>query len=805
MAVADSQTTGFVDANAGPSVGSSPSPLEYELADAQTSADLASYLARPVRVMSITWSQADAVGFKTFNAQVWSTFANNASIKNKLTNYAFLRGTLKIKFVLNASPFLYGSMRAMYLPLENFKGYGGNQSTFPNELIPISQLPGVWLDPAHSEGAVLSCPFIWPRSFLRVGSNADFQGMGSISLVVFNPLASANGSNSSVSVQAYAWMEDVVIAGPTLAPALQADEYGVGPVSRPASAIANAARRLGDVPVIGKFATATSIGASAVSKIASLFGFTDVPVISDTEPMRNSPFPQLASSQIGYPVEKLALDPKNELSIDPAIAGLNDTDELAIATFAQRESYLTGVTWSSASPADTPLFTSAVTPQLGAIAGTAYDFTPLGLLSILFRNWRGDLIFRFRFIATPFHKGRVRISYDPFSALVQTTGDTGPYVFNKIVDLGAETDVEFRVPYQQALAWCYANSQISNGTWSTSTTPALTLSDTFNNGMISVKVLTALTGPTSTSSVGLQVFVRGAENMEFANPAVGNFDMTPFALQSEEYSEKSVVESMTMGEEGSDESKRPLVNFGESIRSLRSLLRRKNMLDTVYVPAPTANTVGVFRINQTRFPIYYGYDPSGWNLAKGTVVPASNFPFNFSLMSPWHLIANCFLAQRGSMHWTYNPHKGTTPITSRISRYNYSFPGYTAGYSAGTNTNPNIIEAGYWRNTTSTCAGSSLTHTNTTNGHSVSFPAYTPFKFQTTDQREMMAPSSSGSRYDGSVYDTISVEFPYDAVNNSIGGFAVERYFSIGTDYSLHFFLCCPTLNYLNAATVIPV
>lgn len=805
MAVDQEQTTGFVDANPGVEVGSSASPLDYELADAQTTADLASFLSRPVRVLTTTWTQGDPIGFKVSNNTVWSNFANNASIARKINNFAFIRGTLKLKFVLNASPFLYGSMRAMYQPLANFKAFGANISSMPNQLIPISQMPGVWIDPAHSEGAVLSCPFICQRSFLRVAVLNDFVTMGTLNLVVYNPLASANGSTSSVSVQVYAWMEDVVLAGPTLSPALQADEYGVGPVSLPASAIASASRKLGDVPIIGKFAKATSIGASAVSKIASLFGYTDVPVISDAMPVRSSPFPQLATAQIGYPFEKLALDPKNELSIDPAIAGLDGTDELAVANFAQRESYLTGATWTSALAVDAPLFTSRVTPQLGAIAGTVYDFTPMGLLSSLFRNWRGDIIFRFRFIATPFHKGRVRISYDPFSTLVQTTGDTGPYVFNKIIDLGAETDVEFRIPYQQALPWCYADSLIVNTTWSTSASPTVTLPDTFHNGMISIKVLTALTGPTSTSSVGVQVFVRGAENLEFANPSVGDYDLTPYALQSEEYSETRDVESMTMGVAGGAESHRELVNFGESVRSLRSLLRRKNLLDTVYVPPPAANTVGTFKIHQTRFPLYYGYDLTGWNLAKGTVVPASNFSFNFALISPWHLLSNCFLAQRGSMHWTFNPHKGNGAVTSRISRYNYQFPGYSSGYQAGPNTNANIIEAGYWRNSTSTGAGSSLTHTHTSNGHSVALPSYSPFKFQTTDPREISSPSPSGNRYDGGVYDTITVEFPYDSVNNPIEGFAVERYFSIGTDYSLHFFLCCPSLNYLPAATIVPV
>lgn len=811
MTYSDSQTTGFLDANVGASVGSEVSPLDYEVGDAQTSADLAKFLSRPVRIATLSWSQATAAGSAYGVQYPWQAFANHPSIKNKLQNYAFIRGNLKIKIITNGSPFLYGSMRVVWNPLVSTSGLGFKEDTASGSvssgvLIPQSQKPGVWVTPAHSEGAEITLPFLWPRSFLRVGVNADFINMGRLLHVIYNPLQSANGTTSSVSVQFYAWMENVILAGPTLAAALQADEYGVGPVSAPASAMAAVSSKFEDVPYIGKFAKATTIGASAVSKMASLFGYTNVPVIEDTKPVRNSPFPQIASSQIGYVNEKLALDPKNELSIDPAIVGMDGVDELAISHFAARESYLTGVDWTSASVEDTPLFTSLVQPQLGVSSGTIRQFVPMGLLSTLFKNWRGDIIFRFKFIASPFHKGRVRLSYDPYSAVVQTTGDTGPYVFNRIIDLGAETDVEFRVPYQQALPWCYSTVLPDSAAWSTSTTPAVVNSDTFTNGVVSLKVLTPLTGPTSTSTVGIQVFVRGAENLEFSNPVTGNYDLSPFTVQSLEYSEKGEADTNELGGKSSDSSHRALVNFGESVRSLRTLLRRQNLLDTVYVPAPTASTVGVFRINQTRFPIHYGYDPNGWQTAKGVVATTTNFPFNFVQTTPWHLISNCFIAQRGSMIWTYNPSKQSLGLVSRVTRYNYAFPGMTNDYVSGVTTNANITECSIWKSGTATNAGSSLTHTSTTNGHSVLAPSYSAFKFQTTSPGAASSPGSTTSvQYDGSVYDSLVVEYPYDATSAPLTGVTIERYFGVGTDYTLHFFMNCPTLNYLVASSIVPV
>jgi len=803
MTMTTEVTTSFVDANAGVSVGSKVSPLDYELADAQTSADLASFLARPVRLQSVTWSPSDPVGFLTANQAVWANFLNNPSIKNKLSNYAFIRGNLKLKIVTNASPFLYGSLRMVYRPLHLFKGVTVS-SSFPSALMPYSQMPGVWITPAHSEGAEFTCPFIWPKSFVRTAIIGEADELGVMDLIVYNALASANGATSSVTVQVFAWMEDVVLAGPTVGAVLQADEYGVGVVSAPASAIAAAASKFTKLPTIGRFAKATEIGASAVSNIAKLFGFTNVPVIEDVRPVRNSPFPYLSSAEIGYPHDKLALDAKNELSIDPAIAGLGDEDELAIANFVQRESFLTGTTWTSASPADTPLFTSVVVPQLTYAVGNVIDFIPSALVSNMFRNWRGDMIFRFKFIATPFHKGRVRISYDPQSADIQTTGDTGPFVLNKVVDLGAETDVEFRIPYQQALPWCYTLASNQTSVWSTSNTPALSMTDTFHNGMISVKVLTALTGPTTASSIGIQVFVRGAENLEFANPVSSAVDLTPFALQSEEYFDNGTPMSDSMGTSSEAATHRALVNFGESVKSLRTLMRRHNLLDTVTIPAPSSG-VGVFRLSQTRFPLHYGYDPNGWNTAKGVIVPASNFDFNFVNVLPWHLISNCFLAHRGSANWVFHPTRASVSLTSRITRNNLTFNTYSVGWFQGALTNTNVKNLNYWKNQKPTTAGSSLTHTQTTSGHAIVAPSYSPFKFQSTQPTLMTSPAGPASpAYDGSVYDTIDVEIPNDTSVLSLGEGTIERYFGVGADYTLHFFMNCPTLNYLVASAVLP-
>lgn len=789
------ETTQFMDNSMGVSVGESVSAQEHDLADMVESASLSAFLSRPVRIANFTWSESDAVGVKTsFNP--WSAYFSNANIAYKLNNFSFLRCDLKLKFIINASQFYYGSMRACYQPLPVLTPSTVIAAS-GTELIPYSQQPGIWLKPQTSEGGEMTLPFFLHKNYLRVQVLSDFTNMGTMRMIIYNALQSANGvSTSGATVQVFAWAENVHIGGPSLGLALQSDEYEEnGPISGPASTVARIAGMVKGIPIIGKFATATEMGAKAVSGIAKLFGFTNVPVIAEAQPFRPTPFPQLANPEIGYPTEKLTLDSKNELTIDPTAVGLPPQDELAIEYFATKQTYLTSATWSTSTVVDTPLFTSRVTPLMFAKSGLVVQNTPQSILTQCFNNWRGDLIFTFRFVASPFHKGRVRISYDPVFSGIQTTGDTGAVAFNTIVDLGKETEVDVKIPYQQALAWlrCSSNLTAANQPWSTSTTPTLTYLDGEDNGILSVKVLTLLTAPEATSAIYMQVFVRGADNLEFANPGVPNQLISPFALQCDEYSETRKGDDVTVGENDSTIIvQRNRVNFGEEIRSLRVLLRRSNLVD-VLVPFGTTASLSQAWFQQFRFPPHFGFDPNGLYTANGITVPGSTFPMNYNKVLPWHLISMCFVAHRGSAHWHYNNHGPNTSLA--VVRNNYVGVTTTSkGITSLAATTASQAARYYVTQYASTGGGIAITNQSTQAGLSVSMPNYTQYKFQsTTPTRGTLAPAAGATNDDGSTWESFYIQADGAAANLPTG-FRIQRYFSVGTDYNLHFFLNAPSL-----------
>jgi hypothetical protein len=148
------------------------------------------------------------------------------------------------------------------------------------------------------------------------------------------------------------------------------------------------------VPIIGRFARATEIGASAISKVATLFGYTNVPVVDNVHGYQPMNGPMLASAHIGTPVQKLALDPKQELSIDPSPHGIGSADELSLSYLKTKESYFAATSWSTSDADGTQLWNMRVNPfqatsidindSLSASVGRQTYHVPLSYVGSLF-------------------------------------------------------------------------------------------------------------------------------------------------------------------------------------------------------------------------------------------------------------------------------------------------------------------------------------------------------------------------------------------------------------------------------------
>lgn len=767
------------------------------LSDMQPQIELAQYLSRPVLLTSVVWSQTDTYSVGS-TIQPWHLFFNNAAIKNKINNYSYIHCKLKVKFVINASPFLYGAMAMAYTPL---KGYTGeNIASTANEIFLWSQRPKVWIYPQTCQGGEMELPFFYHKNWLDITSAQTLKDMGDINPCIYANLASSNGlTGQSVVINIYAWAEDVKLHAPTTKLAVQSDEFDYKP-SQIASAVAGAAGSLSRIPYIGPYMKATSVVSSGIANVASALGFTNVPNMDTVTTMKPQPFPHNSTCEVSVPVDRASVDPKNEVTIDPRTVGLDGRDELDISYICGRETFLGNAILSTTDSINALTLVSRVTPMLHISEGATGPvlFTPMAYLGTHFGAWRGDIIFRFKFVCSRFHKGRVRITWDPTNNISTTVPDYTT-VFNEIVDIGADQDVEIRVPYSQATTYLPIEFSATASNYNLSGTGLAPIGSA--NGLITMRVVNPLSAPTATQAIPVMVFVRAAENFEFAHP-LGRFGqnlvMSPFALQSGEISYTAGTRSLIAGNAaGGNDPNRNLVHYGESIKSLRPLIHRLSWQYTIRSQdLTTAPTVSSVHFLSTRAIKYPGYISNGAWSANKTIAPIVPSNYNYVRGTFLQLVSLLFVGQRGSMTYSFNLETNTTkpPSVFQMKRHNFSISStdYSLLNTTTSGTNSGVSEF-LLKHVGIPGSGVALTNMNNQPALSMNFPYYSRFNFQFVDPKN----ANVGLTEDGSNLDCISAQVVLEKLDQA-GSIRANVWSACGPDYNFFFFKNVPSMYIFN-------
>jgi hypothetical protein len=770
-------TTTFNDQEEEPMVDMSAIPRSYRPTSG-LNVSLDEYLRRPVKIRTQNWVLGTSIDT---SFAPWQLFFSNAAIKRKIDNYAFIRCDLHLKVLINASPFYYGAMLVSYDPLEDL--FNSAKITL-NSLVPLSQRPNIIIYPQKSSGGEMVFPFIYPREWLDITSSADTSQMGRVHLDTFDILRSANGNvGTSVDVQFFAWADNVELSGLTVDLAVQGSRDG--PISKPASAIARATGLLNKIPVVGNFMTSASMAAQSVSDIAGLFGYTKTPIIDDVQVFKNLPFHGLATSEISDVTERLCIDSKNQLTIDTVSIGDSSNDALHLSKFVNHKSFLTSYSWQSSDAASTLLWNSYVTPFMSQVSvGTGQSVvngTPMWLVSNLFDYWRGDIIFEFQIICTQYHRGRLRVSWDPVGDIANTV-DSNPQVYNYIIDIADTDTISLRIPYTQRTAYQKIPSNLSSTIYST-TVLAKDTSDTVN-GILTVRVLNELSSPVDTSDVTVLVFVRGAENLEFAAPKKISEDLYYYTVQTDvDFAGSSSVDPNIN-----------LVYMGEKVENLRSLMMRCNFHRALTVSIhPTREDYHVSSMN--RRPLFKGFDPDGINSANNIVSTPTSSPYNFVANTPYHMISQCFLGERGSFTWKMD-FDAVEPASIMVSRPKETLQttkyAWTRTDLNATTTNQTVA---VFANNEETNSGALLINQRTNTGISVNLPQYSITSFLDTSPVDRTTGLINITTDDSMRVSMVQKE---SQIATTESGF-FKYYFQVGPDYTPVFFLNVPTMYIYNS------
>lgn len=763
---------------------------------------LSSFFSRPIVIPVQTWTPFNVSPFGyTFNP--WSLFFANKRVSNRMTNFNLLNCTLKVKFMINGNPFYYGRLMADYqfLPVPD---YVTDASTLVIEnAVAASQRMHIFLDPTTSQGGTMSLPFVFPRDTVSLTAG-DWSQLGVINVRELNQLRHANAATTPLEITIAIWAEDVKMSVPTTVSMSglvaqanttrtsgKSDEYGKSIISRVASATAATAQSLYSIPFIAPYAKATSMVATAVGSLASLFGFSRPAIVADHVVMRPAYIGSMAVTDVGDTVQKLTVDSKQELSIDPRIVGVDMGDELVLSRLASIQSYIYAFPWTVARVTDYCLYSVRVTPHISKLLSGAYHMPACMFTGRPFKYWRGTMRYRFQIVASQYHKGRLRIVYDPnFINSLEAN-----VAFTRIVDLDVERDVTIDVAWSQPSQFLTATTMGNSFTNQTQT--SFGSSDFYCNGVLGVYVLNSLSTPNSTiaNDISINVYVSMCEDdCEFAVP-----DDTDLTTMVNSYAFTPQSDTMELGmDDNAPNTEMPtdclaacspsddkyLVYYGERITSFRQMLKRY-CFHSSYVMTTTGATTSYFDvIRAPDFPSYRGYALGNMHVTNG-----GTFKYNYVQNSLLHYLTPAFVCVRGSLRSKYKlrstvPNGSTSMLIER---------GYTGNPSAPTSTatidtSQGLYASGVINLVTSGYDGMAVTVPEKQPVIEVEFPYYKNVRFD-------YAKDVRGAPFVSSV-----AENGHRIVINSYnsGSRYLDRYISVGEDFSLHLFQGAPPMKLLS-------
>jgi len=772
-------------------------------------ASLGSFLGRPTRIGEYRWTVGQPL-FERLNP--WALFLNDPRVREKIANFELYRSKLHVKMVISGTSFHYGRALVSYNPLSGYDDITVERNFLTVDLIAASQKPHFFLNPTNNSGGQLDLPFFWQKNYLSL-SSTDRNDMGELVIKSFGNLQHANEGYDPVTITVYAWASDVVLTMPTADTTLTAldyspqsgmlnsgDEYGKGIISKPASAIAHAAGRLKDVPTIGPYARATEMVAKGVGDLATHWGYSRPPILTDIVQQKPSPAGNLTNTDAADAVQKLSLDSKQEITIDSRTTGLDGEDQMDIKRFINRESFLTTFTMNANELPDALLWNCRVTPNLFGTNGDEIHPTPMAYMSQVFNKWQGSIKYRFQIVKSNFHKGKLLIRWDPRANTSDVQYNT---VYSRVVDIAECDDFEITV------GWGQSEPFLTCGTMTTSlvnydeNTRLLNDTSASTNGVLEVAVVNSLVSPSVDSPIQFNVFVSAGDDFKFGEVEPSKMKLyglwpTPLGAFSPQSGMIAMEQSggLTEGETDAPTNPDPIapiattgaeadqtlnVFFGESPKSIRDLTRRYVLHRVDAEVASASSNAKLWKIRDKGLGLWPGWDPNGVDTEGGN-------PCNISIPTFANWFTPCYSGWRGGTRTKYmfGGNTDTKPVVSRIGFTNQArYTTVLSDFTSAAQVAKRLTFAG----SSLTAGGAATTNMGINDTIEVEVPFYNATRF--SPARLPSADFANGAH--ATQVETVLYQNPA-STNLLDNGAIIRSWKSVGEDFTLFFFTGCPII-----------
>jgi hypothetical protein len=658
--------------------------LIYDSSSDLLTQDIKAFLAKPTLINFGTLTSTDT--YSTFTGtRVPSTPLGTDVYERKIEGFLGFRATMVFRIVVNANRFQQGRYMLLYTPLGGADSSATKTNTWINDhhatLVQRTTMPHVEFDLCCDTEAVIKVPF---NSVLNMYPFSSVRGLdwGIIQVAPYVPLAAAAG-NLTASYSLFIHFEDVQMISAAIPQSgrvftsvkgrksdteKEQDSIGVGPISSALIRVRDASSILSNVPLLSSYASGVSWFADIGASVAKVFGWSKPVVLAASTRMTQNYLPYIANTDgpdMSFP---LSLSYENSVGVANGFSG-TDVDEMDFKFLCTIPVWNQTVPWAISSTVDTLLIAYGVCPKNNAVTTvvnttTFNHYSPLQFVAQHFNYWRGSLVYKFKFVKTEFHSGRLSISFNPHNVNVSSgfnpTNAQAAWLHREIIDIREANEFTFVVPY------------IADSPYRTNYTdagPSIT-------GNLVLRVLDPLVAPATVSqSISIIVEICAGPDIEFAVPAQAPLTYyTGLAPQSGNVfgsvdQGNSVCSNVntTLGSSliKSDGSLNSLHSIGEKISSFRALLKMPVQL--IFTAAPvTANYLNI---------IPFAID-------SGTVVGAVNTAPRIS-GDLYSRLASCYVYSRGGVRLKFVDNAAvtiTTPLAVWLDTRNTA----TAGVRSAT-------------------------------------------------------------------------------------------------------------------------
>lgn len=496
--------------------------------------DLKLALGNWVVLGSGTVDSSDTIGTELENFDPFVQWLQDPYIIAKLTGYQGIRGTFRVKVLVNGNAFQQGRLLLVWLPMVDTNSVGLMYQARMGHLTTATQLPRAELDVATEAEVVLDMPFIFPALFhsFLTGNPA----WGRFGLIVYGLYGGAAGGSTSYPYVVYGAMDPdtVQLFNPTdmntpqggkCRPMLGANEFQsgkggpkMGSVSKgkaPADAEqAKAGKISGAAGAVSKIAAAVAIAqpelsvfakplswvAGIAEMVAKYYGHGDPLVTFAKEKViQTEIFPAAQNCDVA----KFggSLGGLSDCSVDqmPGFAGTN-VDEMQLDYLLQKSAYMATFSWATSDAVGTLLYGNAATPQACKLSVTGppnyFVAPPVGYLAQFFGSYHGGLKYTLKFVKTAIHTGKFMAAFFPGKTSDPGMAASLP-VHRMFIDLAVTKEISFVLPFTNYNAYI----------------PTSTTSGFF--GLYVVNPLIAM--PTIAQSITCIVEISAAPGFEFAH------------------------------------------------------------------------------------------------------------------------------------------------------------------------------------------------------------------------------------------------------------------------------------------------